>query len=146
MRPRRRAPRARGRRKEKASGGRGRSRRAERERRGRKRRRKGLETQGRGEEEREESNPPEVLTDKESFETVNPEKEAESSLEMFKRWLETEETGGLSVAQTGALLALSVWRSGTPLGSYLHQVLQPRPDDGDSGRRQRGDSSFTAFT
>ena len=77
---------------------------------------------------------------------MNPEKEAESSLEMFKRWLETEETGGLSVAQTGALLALSVWRSGTPLGSYLHQVLQPGPDDGDSGRRQRGDSSFTAFT
>ena len=113
---------------------------------GRKRRRKGLETQGRGEEEREEPNPPEVLTDKESFETVNPEKEAESSLEMFKRWLETEETGGLSVAQTGALLALSVWRSGTPLGSYLHQVLQPGPDDGDSGRRQKGDSSFTAFT
>ena len=69
---------------------------------------------------------------------MNPEKEAESSLEMFKRWLETEETGGLSVAQTGALLALSVWRSGTPLGSYLHQVLQPGPDDGDSGRRQRG--------
>lgn len=68
---------------------------------------------------------------------MNPEKEAESSLEMFKRWLESEETGGLSVAQTGAL-AFSIWRSGTPLGSYLHQLLEPGPDDGDAGRRQRG--------
>ena len=113
---------------------------------GRKRRRKGLETQGGGEEGREKSNPPEVLTDQESFETVNPEKEAESSLEMFKRWLESEETGGLSVAQTGALLALSVWRSGTPLGSYLHQGFGARARRRCCRKETKGDSSFTAFT
>ena len=103
-----------------------------------KRRREGETEGGRKGQGPSESDAPEILVDEESLETVLTGDDGVASLEMLKTWLATEETGGLSVAQSGALLALSVWRSGTPLGAYLHRVLEPGSDDGEKGGRQRG--------
>eukprot|EP00435_Cladocopium_sp_Y103_P046347 s1615_g13.t1 len=55
----------------------------------------------------------------------------------LRSWLQSEETGGLSISQSGALLALVSRRSGTPLGTYFHRAVVP-VSDGQGGRRQRG--------
>eukprot|EP00438_Fugacium_kawagutii_P000873 Skav218505 [mRNA] locus=scaffold1564:7454:12902:+ [translate_table: standard] len=49
---------------------------------------------------------------------------------VLQEWLRSEETGGLSAAQCGALLALTAYRSGTSLGHYLSRVVS-----GSSGER-----------
>eukprot|EP00438_Fugacium_kawagutii_P005653 Skav226155 [mRNA] locus=scaffold3275:8981:13610:+ [translate_table: standard] len=54
---------------------------------------------------------------------------------MLQRWLRTEETGSTSASQSGALLALMVYRSGTGLGHYLKKCVSG--SRGDRARRQR---------
>ena len=63
--------------------------------------------------------------------------EGQQALEVMRSWLKDEECGGLTVAQNGALLALTAFRSGTPLGDYLGRLVMPRPDDGAERGRQR---------
>ena len=84
------------------------------------------------------SHSPKVLSDVESLETVALGDDAEETLQVMRAWLQTEETGGLSIAQTGALLAITIRRSGTPLGEYLSRSVVPGSGDGMGGRRQRG--------
>ena len=62
---------------------------------------------------------------------------AEEFTATMKQWLKSEECGGLSVSQTGALLCLAIRRSGTPLGQYLERLVMPESIDGTDGRRQR---------
>ena len=54
----------------------------------------------------------------------------------MQRWLKSEECGGLSVSQTGGLLALVCMRSGTNLGEYLKRSIEPGSDDGNRGRQR----------
>ena len=108
----------------------------QREERKQKRRRK-RKAEGRSPDKGAKPHAPEILTDNESFETVALASDAESTLDIMRKWLQSEETGGLSVAQTGALLALAIRRSGTPLGEYLGLSLVPGSDDGAGGGRQR---------
>eukprot|EP00435_Cladocopium_sp_Y103_P065934 s1385_g28.t1 len=79
----------------------------------------------------------EASYEQESFETVGLTPDANHLLEMMKAWLKTEECGGLSIAQNGALLALAIARSGTPLSKYMERLAGPGSDDGGDGRRQR---------
>lgn len=55
----------------------------------------------------------------------------------MKAWLRSEECGGLTVSQNGALVALAAFRSGTPLGQYLERLVKPGSDVGLEGSRQR---------
>eukprot|EP00438_Fugacium_kawagutii_P004408 Skav228593 [mRNA] locus=scaffold1161:70199:75552:+ [translate_table: standard] len=64
------------------------------------------------------------------------ENEVEEALGVMREWLKSEETGGLSAAQSGALLALAAHRSETALGHYLGRCVSgPR---GLRTKRQRG--------
>eukprot|EP00435_Cladocopium_sp_Y103_P048232 s510_g14.t1 len=91
---------------------------------------------------RKEGEPPESdanegTDDQESLETVLVAEDGPHLLSTLKSWLEGEECGGLSVAQNGALLALTIYRSGTPLGRYMERLVMPGSDDGPKGKRQR---------
>eukprot|EP00435_Cladocopium_sp_Y103_P035992 s493_g9.t1 len=85
----------------------------------------------------EKPHSPEASYEQESFETAGLTPDASHLLEMMKAWLRTEECGGLSIAQNGALLALVIARSGTPLSKYMERLAGPGSDDGGDGRRQR---------
>ena len=76
--------------------------------------------------------------EQESLQSTQVEDGGEHVLEVMKSWLQGEECGGLSVSQSGALLAVATLRSGTPLGSYLSRTLVPGSADGERNRRQRG--------
>eukprot|EP00435_Cladocopium_sp_Y103_P061594 s1327_g23.t1 len=80
---------------------------------------------------------PEGSYEQESFETTAVTPDADHLLETMKAWLKTEECGGLSIAQNGALLALAISRSGTPLSKYMERLAGPGSDDGGEGKRQR---------
>ena len=60
----------------------------------------------------------------------------EESLAILQRCLKDEERGGLSISQTGGLLALVCMRSGTNLGEYLKRSIKPGSDDGNRGRQR----------
>eukprot|EP00435_Cladocopium_sp_Y103_P030594 s755_g7.t1 len=108
----------------------------ERERRTKRRRKRKGESGG-GEEGRKPTSP-EALTDAGSLGTVMPEEDGLGCLEVLLSWLQSEETAGLSIAQSVVLLALVLRGSGTPLGTCVHRVVVPGSDDGLEGRRQRG--------
>eukprot|EP00435_Cladocopium_sp_Y103_P034012 s218_g8.t1 len=74
----------------------------------------------------------------ESLETVMLGDGAGHSLDVLKSWLKTEECGGLTIAQSGALLALCIHRSGTPVGQLLDRMLVPGSTVGQEEGRQRG--------
>lgn len=93
------------------------------------RRKKGGDTEPNAEEEAYEQ---------ESLETVEVEASSQEMVETLKGWLRSEECGGLSVAQNGALVALAIHRSGTPLGKYLERLVEPGSDVGKRELRQRG--------
>eukprot|EP00438_Fugacium_kawagutii_P004851 Skav221072 [mRNA] locus=scaffold3118:298387:301731:- [translate_table: standard] len=57
------------------------------------------------------------------------------ALQVMREWLRSEDTGGLTVAQSGALLALTARRSGTALGKYLERMVLG--SDGARNSRQR---------
>eukprot|EP00435_Cladocopium_sp_Y103_P069483 s617_g33.t1 len=105
-----------------------------------KRRRKRKGTGGRGEEGKK-PNSPETMTDAESFETVMLEEDGPSCLEVLRSWLHSEETGGLSISQSGALLALVIRRSGTPLGTYFHRAVVP----GQTTVKEGGDKGVSSL-
>ena len=80
----------------------------------------------------------EEVSEQESLETVQLSADADHSIEVMRAWLQKEECGGLTVAQSGALLALAVFRSGTPVGKLLSRNVLPGSDDGGvKGTRQR---------
>eukprot|EP00435_Cladocopium_sp_Y103_P069810 s1270_g34.t1 len=76
---------------------------------------------------------PEASYEQEPFETTAVTPDAGDLLETMKAWLKSEECGGLSIAQNGALLALVINRSGTPLSKYLERLAGPGSDDGGEG-------------
>ena len=75
--------------------------------------------------------------EQESLETVDVAENGQSLLDAMKGWLRSEECGGLTVSQNGALVALATFRSGTPLGQYLERLVKPGSDVGTEGTRQR---------
>ena len=75
--------------------------------------------------------------EQESLETVDVAENGQSLLDATKGWLRSEECGGLTVSQNGALVALATFRSGTPLGQYLERLVKPGSDVGTEGTRQR---------
>jgi hypothetical protein len=82
---------------------------------------------------------PDAETDweQESLQSTQVEEGGEHLLGVLKSWLQSEECGGLSISQCGALLAVAAFRSGTPLGSYLSRALVPGSSSGQRNRRQR---------
>ena len=82
---------------------------------------------------------PDAETDweQESLQSAQVEEGGEHLLGVLKSWLQSEECGGLSISQCGALLAVAAFRSGTPLGSYLSRALVPGSSSGQRNRRQR---------
>ncbi|CAK9115233.1 unnamed protein product [Durusdinium trenchii] len=80
------------------------------------------------------SNPEESDGDWENL-SVDLEAGVEESLAIMQRWLKSEECGGLSISQTGGLLASVCMRSGTNLGEYLKRSIEPGSDDGNKGRK-----------
>ena len=99
-----------------------------------------VEPRGSGEGRRkpeEEPDTPQTIEEQESFETIGLEEEADHSLQVLKAWLQSEECGGLTISQSGALLALTAFRSGTPLGILLGRMVRPGSDDGEERSRQR---------
>lgn len=52
-------------------------------------------------------------------ETVAPSPSDDEALDILKTWLSNQDTGDLSLAQSGALLALCLRRSGMAFGAYL---------------------------
>jgi hypothetical protein len=93
--------------------------------------------EGAGEERREEPYPSAESYEQESLETVGVADDGETLLDAMKSWLRQEECGGLTVSQSGALMALATFRSGTPLGRYLERLVKPGSDVGAEGSRQR---------
>ena len=99
-----------------------------------------VEPRGSGEGRRkpeEEPDTPQTIEEQESFETIGLEEEADHSLQVLKAWLQSEECRGLTISQSGALLALTAFRSGTPLGILLGRMVRPGSDDGEERSRQR---------
>eukprot|EP00435_Cladocopium_sp_Y103_P045195 s780_g12.t3 len=103
----------------------------------RKERKRKRKAGGGGEEGGKKPYTPEIISDAESFETVKLADEAQSTLEVMRAWLQSEDTGNLSVSQTAALLALTIRRSGTPLGEYLDRCVVPGSVVGTGDGRQR---------
>ena len=93
--------------------------------------------EGAGEERRKEPYPSAESYEQESLETVGVADDGETLLDAMKSWLRQEECGGLTVSQSGALMALATFRSGTPLGRYLERLVKPGSDVGAEGSRQR---------
>lgn len=98
---------------------------------------KGAEAGGGKGESSEAPDTYEEASEQESLETVQLSADADHSIEVMRAWLQKEECGGLTVAQSGALLALAVFRSGTPVGKLLSRNVLPGSDDGIKGTRQR---------
>ena len=63
--------------------------------------------EGAGEERREEPYPSAESYERESLETVGVADDGETLLDAMKSWLRQEECGGLTVSQSGALMALA---------------------------------------
>ena len=93
--------------------------------------------EGAGEERRNEPYPSAESYEQESLETVGVADDGETLLDAMKSWSRQEECGGLTVSQSGALMALATFRSGTPLGRYLERLVKPGSDVGAEGSRQR---------
>eukprot|EP00438_Fugacium_kawagutii_P009582 Skav215540 [mRNA] locus=scaffold4176:51834:53695:- [translate_table: standard] len=69
--------------------------------------------------------------------SVAPLPSDQEALEVLRSWIKGEDTGGLSAAQSGALLALCIHRSGTPFGSYLDLMVLALQDLFGSGEYRR---------
>eukprot|EP00438_Fugacium_kawagutii_P032030 Skav203167 [mRNA] locus=scaffold371:249779:253293:+ [translate_table: standard] len=92
---------------------------------------------GEGKEATEKPNTDEGPEEMTTAGSSNLEEESEEALEVLRQWLRSEETGGLSAAQSGALLALTAYRSGTGVGHYLSRCVS-----GPSGTRTKRQRSL----
>ena len=87
--------------------------------------------------EGEESDSWETRSRQSSIASTKAEPSDLEKLSVMKAWLKDQDTGGLSISQSGALVALIVWRSGAGLGTYLERCLEPGSGSGPRKRRQR---------
>ena len=101
-----------------------------------RKRKEGQGAQGEVEEE-EESDPGTLIGGGESEVSEKWDERGEEALGVLRSWLRSEDLQELSVAQSGALVALLVHRSGTALGRYLSRTLVPEPAAGQRDGRQR---------
>eukprot|EP00438_Fugacium_kawagutii_P020958 Skav211849 [mRNA] locus=scaffold305:925833:932175:+ [translate_table: standard] len=97
-----------------------------------------LERERRRKEQREEEHKePDASKEDEvtTAESGEVDEAAKDALDLLRRWLKNEDASSLSAAQSGALLALLAYRSGTGLGQYLKRSVSG--SGGERNSRQR---------